>query len=175
MRQQLAILLLACLAFELSQAWLVKLPKLDELVEKLEDKRDKDLKKLDFLNLFADKKEKKLNEWEKLKEWFEEKKLKELDLFEAKKEKKKPGKKNKPKTRTTVDCYDEVATTTEASYEPEKYYSEENEEEEEREQEAEQVVSKPQPCDCKSNNYHSRVATAYDVREDYEDGIRYFT
>ncbi|XP_034117667.1 uncharacterized protein LOC117576741 [Drosophila albomicans] len=185
MRQQLAILLLASLAFELSSAWLFKLPKLEDLVEKLDEKKQKEqLKKLDFLNWFADKEEKKVEEWEKLKQWFEDKKLKELEFFESKKEKlddeiegKLLKKKNKigkkQKTRTTTDCYE--ATTESTGYEEKSYQSAEQQEDEE-DQDEQVAVTKQENCGCKkSKSYGNSVPTAYDVREDYEDGIRYFT
>ncbi|KAH8395984.1 hypothetical protein KR222_000852, partial [Zaprionus bogoriensis] len=171
-------------ALQLSHAFF--LPKLEELLD--EKKHKEQLKKLDFLNLFAEKEEKKLSEWEKLKEWFEEKKLKELNFFENKKEKffeeledklkDKLAKKTKAKSKaaTTAACYEPEAAT-EAAYVP-KYQRQQQQQEEEEEEE--EVVAAPAPapapCACKtSNSYNSYVPTAYDVREDYEEGVRYFT
>ncbi|EDW62801.1 glutamic acid-rich protein [Drosophila virilis] len=191
LRQQLALLLIAVMALQLSHAWLLKLPKLEELTEKLDEKEHKEaLKKLDFLNLFAAKDEKKENEWEKIKQWFEDKKLKEISLFEAKKEKelekledklhKKSGKKGKKlKLRTTTECYNQHEYTTKASYVPE---SEEHYQEEEEQEEEEVLVQLPKklkdkkpPCNCQPNTGYDHAPTAYDVREDFEEGVRYFT
>ncbi|TDG39777.1 hypothetical protein AWZ03_013798 [Drosophila navojoa] len=200
LRQHLAVLLIAGMALQLSHAWLLKLPKLEELSEKLDDKQQKEaLKKLDFLNLFGAKEEKKADEWEKIKEWFEDKKLKQLDLFEALKEKelakkekivekleekieKKAHKKPKKLPRPTTECdHQYYEYTTKPSYRPEpeaKYPEEEEEEAEEEEPEEEVVVVKKpkKPCNCKEEvKSYGYVPTAYDVRDDDEEGIRYFT
>ncbi|XP_023162732.2 rho GTPase-activating protein gacV isoform X2 [Drosophila hydei] len=197
LRQQLALLLIAVMALQLSHAWLLKLPKLEDLSEKLDEKQQKEaLKKLDFLNLFAAKEEKKADEWEKIKEWFEDKKLKQLDLFEAIKEKeqekkeklvekleekldKKLNKKQKKIAKPTTECDNQYYEyTTKASYkaESEEKYQEEAEEEEEEQQEV-VVVKKPKKtCNCpEEEKSYSYVPTAYDVRDDDEEGIRYFT
>ncbi|EDV92005.1 intersectin-1 [Drosophila grimshawi] len=189
MRQQLMLLLIAAMALQLSQAFLLKLPKLEDLAEKLDGKQQKEaLKKLDFLNLFTEKKE---NEMEKIKQFFEDKKLKQLEFFEGIKEKetakleekisKKSSKKQKPKT--TTECYSDHYTSkpTYAEHSYEERYKKQDEEEEDEEEEIQQPkkIVKEKPCACNTKSgysaYNGYAPTAYDVRENYEDGIRYFT
>ncbi|KAH8249837.1 hypothetical protein KR038_003436, partial [Drosophila bunnanda] len=175
----------------LQMAHSLYLPKLEELVDKKEAKLDlfgakkqkELLKKLDFLNLFADKEEAKLekkeDEWEKFKQWWEEKKDKELAFFEGKKEKelaffegkkegklaKKTGKKSKPKKTTVRPCY---------SYQ-DKYADEEEEyvttEAYEEEYESEEVTEKS----CRK--CYEKPTYSYNLRDDDGDegDVRYFT
>ncbi|XP_037725210.1 uncharacterized protein LOC119556826 [Drosophila subpulchrella] len=190
--QQLMLLAMACLALQMAHGWLLKLPKLEAKLEKdeamldwLEGKKQKELlKKLDFLNLFTEKEEAKLekkeNEWEKFKQWWDEKKEKELAFFEAKKEKelaffedklaKKSGKKSKSRKTTAKPCY---------GYAPSKYYSEEVTEAVEYESsESEEVTQKPYRKSYAPKSYDRPsypVPTIYDVRDDSAEGERYFT
>nr|XP_016938871.1 uncharacterized protein LOC108016666 [Drosophila suzukii] len=187
--QQLMLLAMACLALQTAHGWLLKLPKLEAKLEKdeamldwLEGKKQAELlKKLDFLNLFTEKEEAKLekkeNEWEKFKQWWDEKKEKELSFFEAKKEKelaffedklsKKLGKKSKSRKTTAKPCY---------GYATSKYYSEEVTEAEEPE--SEEVTEKPYRKSYAPKSYDRptySVPTIYDVRDDSAEGARYFT
>ncbi|XP_016946162.1 DNA ligase 1 [Drosophila biarmipes] len=190
--QQLMLLAMACLALQTAHGWFLKLPKLEAKLEKdeamldwIEGKKQKELlKKLDFLNLFTEKEEAKLekkeNEWDKFKQWWEEKKEKELAFFEAKKEKelaffegklsKKSGKKSKPKKTTVKPCY---------GYAPCQHYSEEvTEAAEYEEAESEEVTQKPCPKSYAAKSYDRptySVPTIYDVRDDSAEGVRYFT
>ncbi|XP_017002227.2 glutamic acid-rich protein [Drosophila takahashii] len=180
--QQLMLLAMACLALQTAHGWF--LPKLDA---KLEAKKQKELlKKLDFLNLFTEKEEAKLekkeDEWEKFKQWWEEKKEKELSFFEAKKEKelaffegklsKKSGKKSKSRKTTVKPCYgygyQEPAATA-------NYYSEEvTAEEYEESESSEEVTEKPRRKYYERRPTYSQP-TIYDVRDDSAEGTRYFT
>ncbi|XP_022225366.2 protein PXR1 [Drosophila obscura] len=183
--QKLMLLLVAFVALQTVHGWLVKLPKLESLVEKLEEKKEKDLrwleeKKLDFLNFFSAKeeakKEKKEDEWDKFKQWWEEKKEKELSFFETKKENKldklakKASKKGKPTPRPC--CYGyapEEQEQTTLGYPAE-------EEEEEPYPESEEATERP----CKQSYGNSKGPkeyrpSSYDVRDDSAEGIRYFT
>ncbi|XP_017045897.1 uncharacterized protein LOC108091287 [Drosophila ficusphila] len=187
--QQLMLLAMACLALQTAHGWLLKLPKLEDvlaakeekdeaMLDWFEGKKQKELlKKLDILNLFTEKEEAKLekkeNEWEKFKQWFDEKKEKELAFFEGKKEKelaffegklsKKLGKKSKAKKTTAKPCYSYQPAPTAA------YYSEEEEYEE-----SEEVTEKPCPkCYDKAPTYP--VPVKYGVVDDSAEGIRYFT
>ncbi|XP_017064554.1 uncharacterized protein LOC108103536 [Drosophila eugracilis] len=187
--QQLMLLAMACLAMQTAHGWF--LPKLAAKLEAKEDwfeaKKQKELlKKLDFLNLFTEKEEAKLekkeDEWEKFKQWWDEKKEKELSFFETKKEKelaffegklsKLTGKKSKSKKTTLKPCsysYQDEVTA--------KYYSEEVTEAAEYE-ESEEVTEKP--CrKCYEPKSYARpsysVPTIYDVRDDSAEGVRYFT
>ncbi|KAH8367941.1 hypothetical protein KR084_004563 [Drosophila pseudotakahashii] len=179
-------------ALQTAHGWF--LPKLDA---KLEAKKQKELlKKLDFLNLFTEKEEAKLekkeDEWEKFKQWWDEKKEKELSFFEAKKEKelaffedkkekelaffegklsKKSGKKSKSRKTTVKPCYgygyEEPAATA-------NYYSEEVTAEEYEESESEEVTEKPRRKSYQRRPTYSQP-TIYDVRDDSAEGTRYFT
>ncbi|KAH8338084.1 hypothetical protein KR059_005633 [Drosophila kikkawai] len=186
--QQLILLALACFALQMANG--LFLPTLEDLVDKKEAKLDlfgakkqkELLKKLDFLNLFSEKVEAKLekkeDEWEKFKQWWDEKKEKELAFFEAKKEKelaffegklaKKTSKKNKPKKTTVKPCY---------SYqeEEEEYVTEAYEEEEEYE--SEEVTEKSCPkCYEKPTYSYEKPTYSYDLKDDADEGdVRYFT
>ncbi|KAH8289729.1 hypothetical protein KR054_010006 [Drosophila jambulina] len=179
--QQLILLALGCFALQMAQG--LFLPTLEELVDKKEAKKQKELlKKLDFLNLFSDKKEAKLekkeDEWEKFKQWWDEKKDKELAFFEAKKEKelaffesklnKKKSKKSKARKTTVKPCYSYYDQDQE-EYVTKKYEKEEEEyeKEEEQEYESEEVTEKSCP---KCPSY------SYDLKDDADEGdVRYFT
>ncbi|KAH8420230.1 hypothetical protein KR009_007695 [Drosophila setifemur] len=179
-------------ALQTAHGWFLKPLKLEEKEDLFEAKKQKELlKKLDFLNLFHDKEEKKADEWQKFKQWWDEKKQKELSFFEDKKEKelsffedkkekelsffedkkekelaKKSKKKSKSKKTTVKPCY--------SSYEEQPTYSYPAEEEQE-EEESEEVTEKPYRQSHSSKSYPK--PTYYDRREQDsgEDNIRYFT
>jgi len=111
------------------------------------------------------------------KQWWDEKKEKELSFFEAKKEKelaffedklsKKLGKKSKSRKTTAKPCY---------GYATSKYYSEEVTEAEEPE--SEEVTEKSYRKSYAPKSYDRptySVPTIYDVRDDSAEGARYFT
>ncbi|KAH8235451.1 hypothetical protein KR032_000595 [Drosophila birchii] len=196
--QQLILLALACFALQMAHS--LFLPTLDELVDKKEAKLDlfgakkqkELLKKLDFLNLFSEKKEAKLekkeDEWEKFKQWWDEKKEKELAIFEAKKEKelaffeakkekelaflegklaKKTSKKSKARKTTVKPCYSyQEQPANEEEYATTEAYEEEYE--------SEEVTEKScQKC------YKEKPTYTYELRDDEDEeeegDVRYFT